>query len=133
MNNSAYQKTQLFKGALGLVLPVVALVAIVGGVTSKNPTRTSVGAMGNGANIDVVIARANEKSGSQINVELVTLRNDGYLVIKEVVNGKSTNTVGSVWLSAGEHRDITVKLNKEFRFEQGLVAELHYDNGDGKI
>lgn len=80
-----------------------------------------------------VIYVADQKPGTELTVNIVTLSANGYVVIHEAAeDGSPGDIIGNtLLLDQGDHNNIEAALNRASQEGEGLMAMLHADNGDG--
>ena len=73
-----------------------------------------------------MIAKSGGVAGKEVKVDLVMLKQPGYIVIRT----ESEEALGKVWLAAGKHRDVKIDLGRVVVQGEKLYAVLYNDNGE---
>ena len=99
--------------------------------SSAGPTTDDIAGFRIGPN---VIYLADQKPGPKLTVNLVTLAENGYVVIHETIEGEPGAIIGhTLLLDQGEHSNIEAVLERDSLEGEDLIAMLHEDNGDGEF
>lgn len=81
---------------------------------------------------DNAVLVADQAPGDEVTVSYVKLKNPGYVsVYSKNASGTQELLGQSVLLSAGEHKNVSVKLTKKLRSGSTTHVVVNQDNGDG--
>lgn len=127
-----------------LIVAIVVILILVGGgyYLMSQQSSTEVisdegGDVGNSMLMrleDNAIYVADQKPGAEIKATVVNLKEAGYVVVHEIVDGKPGKIVGSSdLLPAGEHQAVSITLASAYEDGVRLIAMLHNDNGDSSF
>jgi hypothetical protein len=121
--------------AAGIVVVLIVAVAFavirarMSQPSSTNPTPTPI----EQASVESIAASKHTPAKTVV-VDIVTLKNPGFVVIHEINNGQVGNVLGaSSILSAGTHENVVVEISRKSIDGEELIAMIHADNGNGKF
>lgn len=98
-----------------------------GGVTGENLNLKGLDTMAVGDN---TIAVSDQAPGEKVNLEMITLAKDGWVVIHADTDGKPGGILGAGRFNAGENQTGIVELLKPTEDGKVYYAMLHLDDGD---
>jgi len=75
----------------------------------------------------------NQKAGTSVVVESATLRDIGWIAVRENINGEMGNVLGAVRKNAGTHTSIAIDLLRKTVPNQAYYVVIYKDNGDGEF
>ena len=109
-----------------IIFPIFALGALIllgGGCANKLNKKDAAPAL----SISVSNQKLNDKN--EINVNLASITDDGWVVVHTVVDGRPGTAIGYASLLKGKSEKIKIAIDKT-KVTPNLMAMLHYDRGE---
>jgi hypothetical protein len=76
------------------------------------------------------IAVSNQHAGQTVFVKNVSLAHDGWIAVREIIDGELGSVLGAQYLSEGKSSDVNVELLRETVSGKKYAVVLYRDNGD---
>jgi len=71
-----------------------------------------------------------QAAGDMVSVKSVTLQKNGWVAVRENIDGEIGKVLGATWLPKGTHKEVSIELLRPTLSEHKYFAVLFIDDGD---